>query len=71
MLGLLCNRRNGLFIRNSVQLYLHLICPVMDYACLSGGLLLVAMSGSCRQIHEVFGIPFFADCNRALTESFD
>jgi hypothetical protein len=81
VLGPLLNRRSGLSIRNGVLLFRQLIRPMMDYVCpvrklqvLQSKCLRIATGApwymSNRQIHEDFGVPFFADHIRTLTESF-
>jgi hypothetical protein len=83
MLGLLLYRRSDLSNGNEVLLYKELIRPVMDY----GGSLLAPISGAsiqvsshcssapgyiCNsQIHDDFGVPYFTDYIRSLTERFE
>jgi hypothetical protein len=79
--------RSELSIRNGVLLYKQLIRLVMDCACSAARChvrRLKELESKClrlvtgvpwylsnRQIHEVLGVPLFADHITALTASFD
>ena len=86
-LGPLLNRRSGLSIRNGVLLYKQLIrpmrvpfggpplAPISKTQVLQSKCLRIATSAPWyvgnRQIHDDFGVPYFSDHIRSVTERFD